>query len=295
MHRKPYLLAIMLCLTAGLLASCSGSSSSGSGQSLVANSAPAIVLEESVTAVAGEQVILSAEVTDADGDSLELNWLQTGGGSLALEGTEQSILTFTAPSVAATTLYTFTLTASDGTDSASASVNVSIAPAAGSSGLSDAWLLNSGNERSDYILESDTGLGVLVNVLSAETLSVNGKAFTRVTANGIPDYSVIITQEILDQLNQRPRLDNDFAGGQTFVSLGDLVEFGQDIGYNSNPNCGNNAGYGYWPPGPDCRPSPIEKAISRRSRKLRLQPVKPGWGKLVCGSMAHPFITGGTA
>ncbi|MBU2885487.1 YHYH protein [Gilvimarinus agarilyticus] len=244
------------------LSACGGSSTdavdtdSESDATGSVNSSPVITLAEQATANAGAGVTLSASVSDADGDELTLAWSQTGGASIELAQIDLTDLSFTAPSVDEVTEFAFTLTASDGSDSATATISVSVNPLSDSDTTdqtdSSVWIINSDNVRAKHILEDDTGLGVLVNVQAVETVDVNGDSFTKVTSDGIPAYSVVVSQEILNQLQQRPRLDNDFAAGEPFIEVGDVVEFGQDIGYNSNPNCGNNAGYGYWPPGPDC-------------------------------------------
>ncbi len=118
-----------------------------------------------------------------------------------------------------------------------------------SNALLEAWVLNDGSERSRYIIESDSNNGVLVNVQSVQD---NGSS-VRVSASGIPDYLVEITQAQVDWLNSRPRANSDFASGRTTVRAGSTIVFGQDIGYNSSSReCTVGEGYGYWPPGPGC-------------------------------------------
>lgn len=115
------------------------------------------------------------------------------------------------------------------------------------------WIVNTTDERSKEIFGASTNQGVLVNIKSVETTTVNGKDFEKVTASGIPNYRVTITQAIVDILNSRPKASTDFTSGQTTAKVGDVVEFGQDIGYKSSAtNCNTTGGYGYWPPGPEC-------------------------------------------
>ncbi|WNZ57033.1 YHYH protein [Microbulbifer sp. JTAC008] len=114
------------------------------------------------------------------------------------------------------------------------------------------WIINSTNERAPYIYESNSNQQVLVNVQSVESVTVAGKEYTRVSATGIPDYQIEITQEILDALISRPKASTDFVNGYPLVQTGEIVSFGQDIGYRSNSSCGSEAGYGFWPPGPVC-------------------------------------------
>jgi hypothetical protein len=115
--------------------------------------------------------------------------------------------------------------------------------------LLQSWILNSGNERSSYIFESGSNLGVLINVSSVEEV---GSDYVQVNASGIPEYPVTITQTLLDWLNDRPNGEDDFVTGTPTVSVGEQVLFGEDIGYRSNNSCGVDAGFGYWPPGPEC-------------------------------------------
>ncbi|AWF83339.1 hypothetical protein BTJ40_03185 [Microbulbifer sp. A4B17] len=114
------------------------------------------------------------------------------------------------------------------------------------------WIINSNDERAPYIYETNSNQQVLVNVQSVESVTVSGKEYTRVSATGIPDYQIEITQEILDSLVNRPKASSDFVNGYPLVQTGEIVSFGQDIGYRSNSSCGSEAGYGFWPPGPVC-------------------------------------------
>lgn len=113
------------------------------------------------------------------------------------------------------------------------------------------WLINN-EEVSTVLLEN--GSGILVNVQSATKVTMGNTDYARVTSTGIPDYAVTVDQSLLNSLNQRPKATTDFALGQTTAELFDIIEFGQDIGYNNNPqqNCADSQGYGYWPPGPGC-------------------------------------------
>lgn len=124
------------------------------------------------------------------------------------------------------------------------------------------WLVNASGERSKHIFEKDSNQGVLVNVQSVEKTTLDKQDYQQVKATGIPNYRVMITPEILDTLKKRPKAATDFIGGKPNVALGDVVEFGQNIGYNSSPrNCSTTGGNGYWPPGPEC-PQNVSKQAS---------------------------------
>ncbi|WP_444943483.1 YHYH protein [Microbulbifer sp. ZKSA006] len=114
------------------------------------------------------------------------------------------------------------------------------------------WIVNSTGERAPYIYESNSNQQVLVNVQEVESVTLAGKEYTRISASGIPDYQIEITQEILTALISRPKASTDFVNGYPQVQTGEVVSFGQDIGYRSNSSCGSEAGYGFWPPGPVC-------------------------------------------
>ncbi|WP_444929636.1 YHYH protein [Microbulbifer sp. SSSA002] len=114
------------------------------------------------------------------------------------------------------------------------------------------WLLNTDGERSLYIYENNSNERVLVNVQSVETTTVDGKTYTLVTATGVPNYETEITASLYDELISRPNVNSDFISGSPSVQIGDIVSFGQDIGYDSSTNCQVGAGFGYWPPGPVC-------------------------------------------
>lgn len=119
-----------------------------------------------------------------------------------------------------------------------------------STDLYTAWKVNSSNDVSAVMLED--GAGILVNVQSVSPVTVNSVNYAQVKATGIPDYSVEMTQTLIDDLNARPKASSDFLTGQVTVSAGETVAFGEDIGYNSNSSCTTGAGAGYWPPGPVC-------------------------------------------
>ncbi|WP_444923428.1 YHYH protein [Microbulbifer sp. DLAB2-AF] len=114
------------------------------------------------------------------------------------------------------------------------------------------WVVNTTGERAPYIYENNSNEQVLVNVQSVESVTVSGKEYTRVSASGIPDYEILITENILSALLTRPKVNSDFLNGSPNVQVGDFISFGQDIGYRSNASCGAEAGYGFWPPGPVC-------------------------------------------
>ncbi|MEM8942716.1 MAG: YHYH protein [Pseudomonadota bacterium] len=111
------------------------------------------------------------------------------------------------------------------------------------------WITNS-ESRAENIFENSSSLGVVEDVQSVTSQD----GFTVVATNGIPNYDVVVDDEILAALNSRPLSARDFSAGVSTVAANDIVQFGQDIGYASQTsgNCADTGGGGYWPPGPVC-------------------------------------------
>ena len=198
----------------------------------------------------GDNVTLMATVIDDD--QVTYSWQQLSGTNVTLSATDSAELNFTAPEIEQDEQLVFQVTVSDNVnDAVSDTVTVSVANVAEQAN-ENPWVLNETNELAKHIVNSTTGLAVEVNVQSVSEQQVGGKQYTVVTSEGIPNYSVTISQDIYDDLANRPRANSDFVGGAPTVAVGDVVEFGEDIGYSSNRNCGADAGFGYWPPGPEC-------------------------------------------
>lgn len=104
------------------------------------------------------------------------------------------------------------------------------------------WIIN--NEIESEYFDS------LTSVQEVSSVTLSGNSYVQVECTGIPQYDHEITQSDIDWLDySRPKADTDFINGKTNVSLGEIVEFGQSIGYQiSNHGCE----LGYWPPGPSC-------------------------------------------
>lgn len=113
-----------------------------------------------------------------------------------------------------------------------------------------AWMLNTTGETAAVIRQN--GNPVLVNVQGVTQQTTGGVNYVCVGATGIPSYETTMTSDLIDWLNSRPRAMTDFVLGHTTATAGQSVDFGEDIGYASNPSCTLGAGAGYWPPGPAC-------------------------------------------
>ncbi|HEY8569259.1 glycosyl hydrolase family 18 protein [Microbulbifer sp.] len=83
------------------------------------NTAPEVTLPGAITVVEGESFTVTATGTDADGDVLSYSWsgMATGSGAS---------IAITAPQVSADSVFDLTVTVSDGIDSASATVPVTV-------------------------------------------------------------------------------------------------------------------------------------------------------------------------
>lgn len=77
-----------------------------------------------------------------------------------------------------------------------------------------------------------------------------------IETTGIPNYVVTITQDMIDFLEARNQQNSDYSSNGHSVSVGEVIQFGSDIGYDGQ--CETNLGYGYWPPGPTC-PENVDK------------------------------------
>ncbi|MAG76990.1 MAG: hypothetical protein CL811_09525 [Colwelliaceae bacterium] len=220
------------------------------------NVAPTVNAGIDQTVTAGDDVVLSASIEDDGNHTIE--WTQASGITVELSGNNTDTLSFIAPNVESDQSILFQVTVDDGVNEpVTDEITITVTPEQITENPdaeqdSSAWIINTNDERASHILNSSSNLGVLVNVQSVDITEVNGEDYTVVTSQGIPNYNVEITEEIYDSLTARPRSNTDFVGGAPTIGVGDIVSFGQDIGYSSNRNCGTDAGYGYWPPGPDC-------------------------------------------
>ncbi|CAA0111560.1 Uncharacterised protein [Zhongshania aliphaticivorans] len=121
------------------------------------------------------------------------------------------------------------------------------------------WMINTSSRSAQIFESSGSSVGVLEDVQLAEAQTIDGVEYTYIETNGIPKYDTVMTQDMIDALNNRPLANSDFDAGTTTATVGDLVTFGEHIGYNSSTeNCSDTGGSGYWPPGPGC-PTSLER------------------------------------
>lgn len=204
----------------------------------VTNTAPsADAGEDRYSYVAASVQLDATGSSDADGDNLSYQWsfVDKPDGSSATLNNASSSTPVLVPDVAG--IYQLELEVSDGqATSDTASVQITVAD----------WLINT-TERSEFITSGNTG--VLVNVQSITDSGEGSNELLTVSATGIPNYQVTMTQYEIDKLNNRPKANVDFDGGATSAMVGDIIKFGQDIGYKIiHIGCE----LGYWPAGPEC-------------------------------------------
>jgi MYXO-CTERM domain-containing protein len=94
------------------------------------NTAPVADAGPDQTVDEGDTVTLSGSATDADNDPLTFSWVQTAGPAVSLSSTTVAAPTFVAPSVNASTVLTFQLTANDGQGFSTDTVSITVRDAA---------------------------------------------------------------------------------------------------------------------------------------------------------------------
>ena len=93
-----------------------------------ANSPPSVDAGGDQTVEEGDTVTLSGSATDPDGDSITYTWSQTGPAAprITFANASEPSTTFTAPPVTGDTTFTLMLTADDGTQPATDTLNVTV-------------------------------------------------------------------------------------------------------------------------------------------------------------------------
>lgn len=94
----------------------------------IENSPPVVVAGSTGNAESGESVGLSAFAQDVDGDDLTYRWMQVGGPSVNLAGTDLPNATFQAPEVSGPTQLRFQIEVNDGQTTTVQFVTVDVEP-----------------------------------------------------------------------------------------------------------------------------------------------------------------------
>lgn len=217
-----------------VLAACGGGSGGSSSSGGSTNSSPVVDAGTNDIAVQGDTVQLAATASDSDGDRLTYTWSSNSG---TFSSTSELNPTFTAPSVTTEDNIVLTLSVSDGTATRSDTVTITVYETAPET-LSAPWIVNTTNKRSVNIM--DGAEFVEVDVLSA----VKAGDFITIETNTIPSYEIEITQEILNWY------DDYHAGAyetENTLALGQILDFGDDIGLSVTSDRCTSGGEGWWP------------------------------------------------
>jgi hypothetical protein len=133
-----------------------------------------------------------------------------------------------------------------------------------------AWIVNAAGATSPVFHAS-------VDVQSAELVSRAGDRFVEVKSTGIPGYATTITPDVLAGLAERAK--TDFRSGSPTVSVGQVVSFGEDVGYATN-RCDGQPGYGYWPAGPGCATVQQHDMLFPLNPQIAASPRTTGMGEI---------------
>ncbi|MDO3387431.1 YHYH protein [Gilvimarinus sp. SDUM040013] len=217
----------------------------------VSSEPPVANAGDDVNTPTGSTVTLDASAsTDADSDITGYEWsiIEQPSGSNASIANANSTTTEFTPDVDGD--YTIRVRVSDAGNNDDDDELIVTASTA-------TWILNPSSSMGENI-------DAIVNVTDVSDVTVNQTNFKQISTSGIPDYLFVITQEQVDALNSRPKASDDFIGGATSARAGDLIAFGDDLGYDtrSGPGCD----LGYWPPGPAC------PSDQQRSANIPAQP-----------------------
>lgn len=235
-------------IVAAVLGGCEGAKGTqqgtkvGGGPVFGGNTAPTAVVGPATTLTAGVPATLDGTGSfDPQGNPLTYNWTltgPTGSGAGFLDATT-STPKFT-PDLEGN--YYVSLIVNDGILDSFADEVI----------YSTTWFFNDTAETAAILTNTDFS-PVLVNVQSLDPWEVSGVVYTIMSATGIPNYVHTVTAADYAFLKAREAsYPGDFAwmGGYT---VGDVLDFGANIGLDTTgPDCGNTGGIGWWPPGPNC-------------------------------------------
>ncbi|MGE0615751.1 MAG: hypothetical protein AB7P04_08920 [Bacteriovoracia bacterium] len=127
------------------------------------------------TTTAGNLITLDATASrDPDGAALSFSWAQTAGTAATLTGSNSAQPTFIAPDVTAKEALKFTVTVSDGSDSATDTTTVDVAPDPTLVGPYEGLGLPSVLNLTDQTLGTTTITSSRTSPYSRRTLTING-------------------------------------------------------------------------------------------------------------------------
>ena len=225
------------------------------------NTAPEADAGDDQTVDEGDTVTLDAtDSSDADGDSLSYSWIQTGGPSVSLSDASAEEPTFTAPDVSGDQTLTFEVEVSDGIETDTDTVSVTVedeppAPPAGDVSVTlvgadgDDEIATDGTNTYDVVVEGvDNGVGAFdVTVSSSDTgvATITDAAITAPAADQNNDLTSVSVSDSSATLEAVLR-DTDDSGAVTIgtVTLTGQGEGTTDVGVSVSA-IGDEAGQSY--------------------------------------------------
>ena len=160
--------------------------------------------------------------------------------------------------------------------------------------LCKSWLINT-TEKSTFLKDSRGALTVNV-----QSVKKTGDSIEVISA-GIPNYTVTVTQDLINKLRARPNAASEFDNGLPNISVGQILGFGEDIGFNTDFNrdsaCKTGTGYGFWPTSSGCPQKQSHEIYFTRSPEpdTATQRCAVGQGRIglwVNGTSIFGWLTG---
>ncbi|MFK7741457.1 MAG: REJ domain-containing protein [Planctomycetota bacterium] len=142
------------------------------------NEAPSVAIVGVTNVIAGEEVLIGASASDPEGDTLTYQWSQVSGPIVALPNSTQPTLRFESPESSSSIELTFQVEVSDGNQSTTSIVVVSVAPSpassAGNAASSDASVSSAAPNTATPTSATDAASNTLPQANA--TSSANGTA-----------------------------------------------------------------------------------------------------------------------
>lgn len=200
----------------------------------IANTAPTAVAGDNMHINTDNSITLNgSDSSDSDGDTITYSWTISSapaGSTATLSNATAESPDFT-PDIDGN--YAISLVVNDGSDDSD--TDTVLITAAG-------WLIN------NSIMSANIS-ATLVNVQSVSSTVLSNIDMIEMRSTGIPDYQITMTLDNITELNNRPNAATDFKTGSTSASVGDVIDFGESIGYLiGRVGCALE----YWPTGPQC-------------------------------------------
>ena len=144
------------------------------------NTPPTVNAGTNQTVGEGNTVTLSGTATDSEGDAVSYTWSDQSGTGIAFANASSASTTFTAPDVTSETTFTLKLTANDGTDDGTDTIDVIVKDTSGA--FITTWRTTTANESITIPVGGATG--------TYDVIWGDGTASTGVTGDQTHFYAV---------------------------------------------------------------------------------------------------------